>query len=56
MPYTDYSILAGSYPQELDNILTHMQHAKLNITEEVTLEGCMGVIIDRQADGAIYIT
>ena len=54
--YTDDSILAGPDPIEIDHIIKLMRKAKLDITEEGTLEDFLGFNIDRKPDGTIHLT
>ncbi len=54
--YTDDSILAGPDKNEIDDIISDMKKAKLDITEEGELEDFLGVNIERMADGTIHLT
>jgi hypothetical protein len=54
--YTDDSILAGPDVDEINEIISDMRKAKLDITEEGELEDFLGVNIDRKADGSIHLT
>ena len=48
--------MTGPCPKEIENIITLMRQAHLDITEEGTLEDFLGVNINRQPDGTIHLT
>ena len=54
--YTDYSILAGLDPKEIDNIIAQMQQVKLDITVEGPFEDFLGINVKRKNDGKIHLT
>ena len=54
--YTDNSILAGPDKNKIDDIISDMRKAKLNITEEGKLEDFLGVNIEQIPDGTIHLT
>jgi hypothetical protein len=54
--YTDNSILAGPDEEEIKQIISDLQKAKLNITKEGGLEDFLGVQVERKKDGTIHLT
>ena len=54
--YTDDSILAEPDPKEINDILRLIRNAKLDITDERSLEDFLGFNIDRKYDGVVHFT
>ena len=54
--YIDDSILSGLNPTEIEDIIKQMRKAKLDITEEGTLEDFLGFNIDRKTNVTIHLT
>jgi len=54
--YTDDSLLTGPKAKELDNIITSIRQAKLDITVEDDVSDFLGVKIERKADGTFHLT
>ena len=54
--YTDDSIIAGPNLDEINQVIKDIKLAKLDVTEEGTLEDFLGVNIDRKNDGSIHLT
>ena len=53
--YTDDSILAGPNKKEIDDVVSSIQKAGLNITIEGDLQDFLGINIQRENDGSIYL-
>ena len=54
--YTDDSILAGPNKKEIDDVVSSIQKAGLNITIEGDLQDFLGINIQRENDGSIYLS
>ena len=54
--YTDDSIITGPDLHEIEQAVTDIKAAGLDVTEEGTLEDFLGVNIDRKEDGTIHLT
>jgi hypothetical protein len=54
--YTNDSILAGPDKKEIQQVITDLKAAKLNITEEGDLEDFLGVQIEQKKDGLVHLT
>ncbi len=54
--YTDNSILAGPDKHEIDQIITDIQAAGLDITKEGDIKDFLGVNINKRKDGSIELT
>ncbi len=54
--YTDDSILAGPDKGEVDEIISQLKQAKLDITDEGNIEDFLGVNIDRRSDGSVKLS
>jgi hypothetical protein len=54
--YTDDSILAGPDENEINQIIDELRQAKLDVTDEGSIQDFLGVRIDRKPDGSIHLT
>ena len=46
--YTDDSILAGTDPEEIEQLLKYLKKANLEVTDEGNIEDFLGVNIERK--------
>ena len=54
--YTDNSILAGPNKDKIKQIIKSIQETSLNITMEGDLQDFLGINIEREDDGSIYLS
>lgn len=54
--YTNDSILASPFNEEIDQVVKDLKKAKLNVTDEGDIKDFLRVNIDKQQDGSVKLT